>query len=72
MIVKEYITMLRDMDFLNSDFTQREAKLAFVWSKTRVIDEVSNRNKIWFMSFFDFLESLTRLSQLKNLPSNED
>ena len=72
MIVKEYLTMLRDMDFLNSDFTQREAKLAFVWSKTRVIDEVANRNKIWFMNFYDFLESLTRLSQLKNMPSDED
>ena len=72
MIVKEFIYMLRDMDFLNSDFTQREAKLAFVWSKVRVIDEVASRSKIMLMSFLDFLECLLRLSQLKNMPSQED
>jgi hypothetical protein len=72
MIVKEFITMLRDMDFLNSDFTQREAKLAFVWSKVRVIDEVQNRSKIMLMSFLDFLECMLRLAQLKNMPAEED
>ena len=72
MIVKEFITMLRDMDFLNSDFTQREAKLAFVWSKARVIDEVQNRSKIMLMSFLDFLECMLRLAQLKNMPAEED
>ena len=58
----------KDLEFLNYDFTNREAKLAFVWSKSRVIDEVKSREKIHRMNFYDFMEGFLRVAQLKPLP----
>jgi hypothetical protein len=72
MLLSEWIDMLKDLDFFNYDFTSREGKLAFVWSKSRVIDEVKGREKIHRMNFYDFLEGLLRIAQLKSLPSPED
>ena len=64
--------MLKDFDLFNYDFTSREAKLAYVWSKSRIIDEVKGREKIHRMNFFDFMEGLLRIAQLKPLPAPED
>ena len=72
MVLKEWLTMLKDLDLFNYDFTSREGKLAYVWSKSRVIDEVKDREKIHRMNFFDFMEGLLRIAQLKPLPSPKD
>ena len=72
MLLKEWLTMLKDLDLFNYDFTSREGKLAYVWSKSRVIDEVKDREKIHRMNFFDFMEGLLRIAQLKPLPSPKD
>jgi hypothetical protein len=68
MNIREWLAMLKDLEFLNYDFTNREAKLAFVWAKSRVIDEVKSREKIHRMTFYDFMEGLLRVAQLKPLP----
>ena len=72
MLLQEWLAMLKDMDFFNYDFTSREAKLAYVWSKSRVIDEVKGRESIHRMNLFDFMEGLLRIAQLKPLPAPED
>ena len=72
MLLKEWIAMLKDIDLFNYDFTSREGKLAYVWSKSRVIDEVKGREKIHRMNFYDFVEGLLRIAQLKALPAPED
>ena len=72
MLLKEWLAMLKDFDLFNYDFTSREAKLAYVWSKSRIIDEVKGREKIHRMNFFDFMEGLLRIAQLKPLPAPED
>ena len=57
MTLRNFTDMLKDIGFINRDFTQREARLAFVWSKSRVIDEVEGRDKIFHANYYDFMES---------------
>ena len=57
---------------MGGDFTRREARLAFVWAKMRVKDELTNRFKHTHMNFTDFLEALSRASEMMTLPDDCD
>eukprot|EP00942_MAST-04A_sp_MAST-4A-sp1_P008674 g8674.t1 len=72
MHIKSYMIMLRDIKFFNEDFTMREGRLAYVWSKTKVIDEVASNEGSFFLNFEDFLECLCRIAILKGAPPQED
>lgn len=66
--------MLTDLRLLSSEFTRREATLAFVWSRMRCVDESSDasRRKLVHLSFEDFLEFLVRVSTMKALPTDAE
>ena len=57
---------------LGGDFTKREARLAFVWSKMRVKDELTNRFKHTHLNFTDFCEALARACEMMSLPDDVD
>ncbi len=49
-----------------------EGKLVFVWSQSIVCDELKKRKRAVGLMFFDFVEALTRLADLGNVPSIEE
>jgi hypothetical protein len=58
------------MGIIDDDFTKREARLCFTWSKMRVADEVKRETAWTTMTFLDFLEGLCRISELKGFPTD--
>jgi len=70
----EWYEMCRFLELLDQEFTEREARLCFVWSRMRVRDERSDlgRQKVKHLSFEDFLEAWLRLTTMKALPLDED
>jgi hypothetical protein len=49
----EWMALLRDLEWVDEEFTMREASLAFTWSRMRVIDESSaaSRKKMENLSY---------------------
>ena len=70
----EYEDFLRDLDLIDEEFSAREARFAFVWSRMRVIDEESHRGrtKLCSLCFEDFLEVLIRIVTMKAMPTDQD
>ena len=68
------LQVCRDMDWFQTDFTQREFSLTFLWARMRVIDETpaKSRVKLTQLSFEDFLEALVRVACIKTLPTQEE
>ena len=58
--------------FINEDFTLREARLTYVWSRMQIADEVASHDTWGYITYVDWLESLARMAQLKCVPSPED
>ena len=66
--------MCRHFELIDSDLSDRDVTLAFVWSRTRVVDEQSElgRVKLMNLSFEDFLEALCRCAPCKAWPTREE
>ena len=75
MHIKSYMIMLRDIKFFNEDFTMREGRLAYVWSKTKVIDEVASNEGSFFLNrlipFFFIIFRLVLLDQRRDQRKRE-
>jgi len=63
----------RLFNLVDVDLTERDATLAFVWSRMRVVDEQADRGRIQLthLSFEDFLEALCRCSVCKAWPTRD-
>ena len=61
-------------ELIDVDLAERDATLAFVWSRMRVKDEQSElgRIKLTHLAFEDFLEALCRVSVCKAWPYPEE
>jgi hypothetical protein len=59
----EFLGMMRAHYLLNKYFTNREAALAFSWSRMHVIHDLEHRGKAVGLSFIDFLEALCRSAE---------
>ena len=72
--LEEWLALLTDTELIDGEFTQREAILAFVWSRHRVIDEriKGSRVKLTNLSLEDFYEALMRVSTMKALPTDDE
>ena len=66
----EWKLFVRQCKLVGPDLTERDAKLAFVWSRMAIINGASNRGaeKEANLPFEGFLEALCRLAVLKSLP----
>ncbi|KOO22525.1 flagellar associated protein [Chrysochromulina tobinii] len=64
----EWMQLMKDLDFIDQEFTAREAALAFAWSRMRVIDESAgkqSKTKLENLSFEDFCEALVHVALMK-------
>ena len=72
MSYKYYMRFLKQVKFVNEDFTLRECRLTYVWSRMKVIDEVGSHDTWGYITYVDWLEALARMAQLKCVPSPSD
>ncbi len=70
MTMNEWLSFVEAAGLLGEDFELREAKLAFAWAQMAVVDEVGNRARFVSLSFYDFLEAVARVCDLKALPTD--
>jgi hypothetical protein len=67
-----FMRFLKQVKFINEDFTLREARVTYVWSRMKVIDEVASHSTWGYLNYIDWLEALARMAQLKCVPSPTD
>jgi hypothetical protein len=72
MNMDEWMYLCKTCELFDSDFTQREGKLAFAWSQMAVADEVRRRVPFTCITFEDFLEAVCRICDMKALPTDDD
>jgi len=63
-----FVGLLGFLDDETSGFTIRHARLCYVWSQMRVVDDFKDNEKFESMQFTDFLEALARVAELIPLP----
>ncbi|GMH33362.1 hypothetical protein BSKO_01196 [Bryopsis sp. KO-2023] len=71
MQIENWMKLLSDSGLLHPYFTFREARIAFVWSRMHMIDDMIDRQKARGLSFVDFLECLARSADLISPPPPE-
>ena len=64
-----WLSMLTAAKLFDSDFTPREAVLAFQSATTRVVDEIKSRTKVLHLSLVDLFDALLRVALMKKLPT---
>lgn len=72
--LEEWQALMTDAELIDDEFTMREAVLAFVWSRHRVVDErpPKARTKLTNLSLEDFYEALMRVATMKGLPTDDE
>lgn len=70
----EWIAMLSDLAVLDDEFTEREAKKAYLLSRMRVVDEfdAASAIKLEGLSLEDMYEALVRAATIKQLPTDAE
>jgi hypothetical protein len=75
----EWITLGRDVALIGDDLSVDDARLIFMWSRMRVVDEnmrESNgrggRERIEHLTWWGFLEAMVRVAQCKALPTDAE
>ena len=66
--------LCRELALIGEDLSVEDARLIFMWSRMRVIDEddPKNRERIENLTFWGFLEAIIRVAQSKALPTDEE
>jgi hypothetical protein len=70
MDIHQWCGLLQDAQLFDADFTKREARHCFTWSKMKVSAEGGSVLLWTHMLFTDFLEGLARVAELMDLPSD--
>lgn len=72
--LNEWKEFMRGCGLISIDLTERDVTLAFVWSRTTVIDctTPNGHRKECNLPFEGFLEALCRASIMKSLPTQEE
>ena len=69
--MSEWLLFLKTVGFIDEDFTRREATFSFLWSKFTVMDDFSNPERAQMLTFFDFIEAICRVTDMKTVPTTE-
>ena len=70
----QWTCLCRDLNLLGEDLSIDDARLLFVWSRMREIDEddLERRQQVENLPFWGFLEAIVRVAQSKALPTDEE
>ena len=70
--IEEWLSLCDDLELIDDEFTLREARLCFLWSRMRVADEsdAAQRRAMCNLRIEDFYECLVRLATMKR-PSSD-
>ena len=70
----EYMDFLHVLGFAGIDLSDRDARLAFVWSRMAVVDPHTEKGHLRDTSlpFEGFLEAICRISVCKSLPTDDE
>ena len=67
--IHEWMNMLKELSFLDADFTRREAIFCFTQSTMTVVDDFKCAERACGLTFIEFIECLCRCSELKTIPT---
>jgi hypothetical protein len=72
--IDEWCRYLDGVGFMAADLSPREARLAFVWSRTAVIDGRTGRGRLREVQipFEGFMEAICRVAIMKSLPLDDE
>ena len=73
--VSEWYQLLEDVGILKgplAEVTTREVRFAFFHSKVLINDEVQFRRRLLSLNFLEFLEAVSRLSDIMHVPTKDD
>ena len=70
----EWMAMCEQLELIDAVFTVRRARLVFLWSRMRVVNEASGgaRLRVTHLLFEDFLEAIVRVALAKALPTDAE
>jgi len=66
----EWTNFVLDVGLVDTEVTERELSLCFIWSQTFVSDEIKRREKMIHCMHVDFFEALARICCFKALPTD--
>ena len=72
MDMPHFIKFVEDCNLIDTDYSFRDAKLAFTYSRMRVISDLMEHQKSTSISCVDFLEAIARIATIKPLPTDEE
>ena len=70
--VSEWNDFLKAVEFIDTDFSRREATFSLIWSSFAVVDDVACADRARMLTFFEFIEALCRLCTMKTMPDADD
>lgn len=72
--INEWNELMADLELVTAIFTERDARMCFVWSRMRVVkeSEAKSRKKLLQLGMEDFLEAIVRVATMKALPTDKD
>ena len=70
--IEEWLALLKESKVISEDLTRREAILAFVWSRMRVPDALTNRFTVETLTQTDFYEAVCRIADFMSVTPIED
>lgn len=70
--IDEIVQLFQDASMLGNHISSRELRLVFFKSRMTVKDEVVHRSKFTSLSWWEFIEALSRLADCTSLPTDED
>ena len=70
----EWLDFSRELQWIQEDLSERDAKLAFIWSRMGVVDASTTSGYVReeALPFEGFLECLCRVAMMKSLPTDEE
>uniref|UniRef100_A0A7S1CH63 Uncharacterized protein n=1 Tax=Bicosoecida sp. CB-2014 TaxID=1486930 RepID=A0A7S1CH63_9STRA len=66
-----WMQFLTETGLMDASFTNREARLAFSWSRMAYPDELKRRDFAITLTRVDFLEAFARIAEMKWLPTDD-
>jgi Ran GTPase-activating protein (RanGAP) involved in mRNA processing and transport len=68
---ERFLELMVSFDQIDEEFSQRQARLAFQWSKMRVSDEMKGYQKLKMLDFVSLLEVIARIADYKTIPPKD-